>query len=187
MVRPVEWTAQKCVTATGSGLFKTSCGTGWNGGAISKYPRKTNTELEVHCTKNQYSMIGFAKGNSHESWQDIDCALYCASGTTYIYELGRYRYRGNTYDETTTFTLKRTGTYTRYYQDGNLLRTCGRRLSGEIVVDTSIYRQGRGGIISAVWLDDHKYPPPPPPCTPTEIPNSNKATNSSIKGAFETS
>eukprot|EP01048_Picozoa_sp_COSAG05_P001724 COSAG05_NODE_60_length_23142_cov_25.372130_1_plen_383_part_10 len=188
-VVPLKWTALKCAKDTGGGgLKKIGCQTdGWSGSGISKFGRKTNTEMQFRCPTRNRLMIGFAKGNSHDSYQDIDCALFCAEGATYIYELGRNRYRGKRYTTKTTFALKRNGTYIRYYQDGKLLRTCGRRLSGEIVVDTSIYRQGRPGIEGAVWVDDYKYPPPPPPCTPTEIPNSNKATNSSIKGAFETS
>merc|ERR1712100_725504 len=75
MVRPVGLKNMGCVTASGSGLVKTSCGNRWNGGAISKTTRTKNAEIEVHCTQHQHSMIGFSAGaDSSKSYNDIDCA-----------------------------------------------------------------------------------------------------------------
>jgi hypothetical protein len=159
ILTPIKWKAVGCAKTNGAGaLVKTGCGNGWNGGGISTKSEKGDTKIEFTCTRNQHSMIGFAKGNSHRSYTDIDCALYCDRGTTRIYERGRHKYNGQTYDETTAFSMTRKGTAIKYYQDGKLLRTCGHKLGGAVLVDTSIHNQGRGGINSAVWV-----PPPPPP------------------------
>jgi len=157
-----------CVKTNGAGsLIKTGCKNGWNGGAISQRSTKGDTAVEFRCTRAQYTMLGLAKGDSHKSYTDIDCAIYCSQGTTHIYELGRHRYRGKSYGEETTFKIVRKGTRVQYFQDDKLLRTCGNKLSGSVNVDTSIHNQGRGGILSAWWVGP---PPPPPPPPPSQCP-----------------
>merc|ERR1719409_2351763 len=123
IVHPVKWVKGKCVKGTGSGLTKNKCGTGWNGGAISWSTRKANTQIEFSCMNNNYAMIGFSVGaDSHQSYQDIDCALYCGHGNTHVYERGAHRGAFGSYEEATVFSVKRQGTYIRYYKDGKLLR-----------------------------------------------------------------
>ena len=132
-------------------MFKTGR-TGLSGGGISTKVTKGNGEIAFHATRTQYSMIGFAKGDSHKSYQDIDCAMYTVNGVIRIYEKGRYKGQIGRYTDKTWVGAKRVGTTIQYKIGNTVKKTCGQKLSGDVLVDTSIYLQNRGGIIESKWV-----------------------------------
>jgi len=160
IAEPVKWKAQACTTTAADGqILKNGCGNGWNGGAFSTNLAPGDVTLQFRCTRAQHTMIGLAYGNSHNSYTDIDCAMYCDQGTLRGYELGSHRWNGPTYSDLTVLALKRKGTVVTYYSAGKAFRTCGRRLSGNVNADLSIHNTGRGGVLSAVWVG-RMIPPP---------------------------
>lgn len=74
LIKTIKWTSLGNAAKSGmGGLSKKGAGNGWNAGAFSKYPRKGNTQIQFRCATNNHIMIGFSKGNSHNSYTDIDC------------------------------------------------------------------------------------------------------------------
>ena len=149
----IKWknTANVDVSGSTGKMFKTGR-TGWSGGGISTKVTKGNGEIAFRATRRQYSMIGFAKGDSHKSYQDIDCAMYMVNGVIRIYEKGRYKGRIGTYTDSTWVSVKRTGTLIQYKIGSTVKKSCGNRLSGNVLVDTSLYYANRGGIIESKWV-----------------------------------
>ena len=97
-------------------------------------------------------MVGFAVGDSNKHYNDIDCAMYMAGGNINIYEKGRYKGRIGTYTDSTWVSVKRTGTLIQYKIGSTVKKSCGNRLSGNVLVDTSLYYANRGGIIESKWV-----------------------------------
>lgn len=94
----IKWEAMGCAKTDSNGkLHKTGCGNGWNAGAVSAAGVIGPATIEFQCTQKQHAMIGFGVGNDHNSYQDIDCAMYCDQGTLRVYELGRHSYNGPKY------------------------------------------------------------------------------------------
>jgi hypothetical protein len=156
--KAVKWTALGCSKKGKDGkLEKSGCGNGWNGGAISTVGVRGDTSIEFKCHKNQHSMIGFATGNSHNSYQDIDCAAYCDKGTMRIYENGGHKYNGYRYEEYDTHRIERIGASVYYYFNEKMVRKCGGTLAGTVFVDSSIHNQNAGGIIEAKWAHSASY------------------------------
>merc|ERR1712166_1476826 len=148
----IKWTALGCVKAGKDGsLEKKGCGNGWNGGAISSVGVRGLVAIDFKCDKNQHAMIGFASGNSHNSYQDIDCAAYCDRGTMRIYENGGHRGNYARFSANTQLMVTRVGTKGYYYMGGELIATCGNKLAGSVFVDTSIHNNNGKGFVSAMW------------------------------------
>jgi len=149
----VQWKGNTCTVVGDDGkIVKSGCGNGWNGGAYSRNHAEADITLQFSCTKAQHTMIGLALGNSHNSYTDIDCAVYCDQGVFRVYELGSYKWAGPAYTETDVLAVKRVGTRVQYFKNGVVLRTCARALSGNVIADLSIHNTGKGGILSAVWI-----------------------------------
>jgi len=149
----VKWTNLKCtkVLANG-GIQKSSCTQSrWNGAATSTRKFTGNTVLQFRCYKSNYFMAGLAVGNSHSSYQDIDCAIYCSMGNLAVYERGRYRGGFGRYEATDLMQVEKVGTKVTYYQGGRKLRVCDNRLNGATIADISIYYSGRAAITTAMW------------------------------------
>ena len=109
-------------------------------------------------------------GNTDNSFQDIDCAIYCSYGTLMIYERGSKKLFGKTvgrtkpmlYTENNVLSVRRSGTTVTFLKDAVYLRTCGIALSGPVNADVSVPRQRRPPSSAAA-----KPTPPPPPTPPT--------------------
>ena len=160
---PVKWTKMSCLQAGADGkIVKKGCGNGWNGGAISTRGAFGDATVQFRCSKSQHSMIGISVGNAHNSYQDIDCAIYCNRGTLQVYERGQSKGAFGKYDDNSVFMLKRRGTSIQYSRVGKVFRTCGNKLSGRVLVDLSIYGTGRGGIVAASWVGNVEAIPTAP-------------------------
>ena len=79
---PVVWTSAVGVTVTGNSLTKTAA-TGWgNAGAVSTQ-QIASGDGYVEFTASEtttYRMLGLSNGNTNASYEDIDFALYEATG-----------------------------------------------------------------------------------------------------------
>ena len=145
-------------------LFKTGGSISWAGGGISAKATKGDGEMAFRFSKRQNGMVGFGVGGGHNEFQDIDCALYMEHGSIVIYEKGSIkggvrqpdgRIKGGLvgrYSDSTWVSVKRIGTQVQYKLGSRMLRTCGRRLSGDLSAVTSIHYPNRGGIIEAKWV-----------------------------------
>jgi len=147
------WKGQSCTRVAAEGkIEKSGCGNGWNGGAYSTRLAPGDITLQFKCTKAQHTMIGLAVGNSHNSYTDIDCAVYCDQGVFRVYERGSYRWAGPRYEETDKLMVERTGSIVTYVINGLTVRQCAIALAGNVIADLSIHNTGRGGILSAGWI-----------------------------------
>ena len=96
-------------------------------------------------------MVGLAIGNSNSNFSDIDCAMFCDKGTLRAYELGKHTWDGPRYIEGHVLGVRRAGSVVTFLQNGTLLRTCSRRLSGNVLADVSMH-DAQGGVLEASWM-----------------------------------
>eukprot|EP00296_Roombia_truncata_P007501 JP445938.1.p1 GENE.JP445938.1~~JP445938.1.p1 ORF type:complete len:1301 (-),score=458.74 JP445938.1:18-3791(-) len=91
--QPVFFESARSVTATPGTLAKIGNADKWDAGAVSQRAFASDDDVKgvsfVANAANKNLMVGLAKGDSNESYQDIDFAVYLTSGgTIYIYESG---------------------------------------------------------------------------------------------------
>jgi len=152
---PIKWTGLSCAkTGDDGSIVKVGCGNGWNGGAISTRGAFGDAFVQFRCTKTQHTMLGLSIGNSHSSYTDIDCALYCDQGNARVYERGASTASIGKYDDNTVFAVKRKGSTVTYNMNGKSVRTCRYKLMGRMLVDLSIHNTGKGGILAASWVGE---------------------------------
>jgi hypothetical protein len=150
---PVKWVAIGCAKTDKNGaLKKTGCGNGWNGGAVSSVGLLGDGSVEFQCATNQHAMLGFGASNDHNSYTDIDCAVYCDKGVFRVYELGRHSYNGPRFSPNDKLRVSRIGSQIHYYRNNKKMRTCRYKLVGPLFVDTSLYHGNGQGINSARWV-----------------------------------
>jgi len=161
VAQKVVWKGMACLVASGEDgkILKSGCGNGWNGGAFSTKVAPKDITVQFRCTKAQHTMLGLASGNSHNSYTDIDCALYCDQGVLRVYELGAYKWAGPAYTDMDVLGVRRTGARVDYLNNGKVIRTCARQLTGTVIADLSIHNAGKGGILSSVWIGTVQAPP----------------------------
>ena len=146
------WKGQSCAKAGPNGmLVRHGCGSGaWNASAYSSKQAPGDITLQFRCSSKQRTMVGLAIGNSNSNFSDIDCAMFCDKGTLRAYELGKHTWDGPHYNDSQVLGVRRAGSVVTFLQNGTLLRTCSRRLSGNVLADVSMH-DAQGGVLEASW------------------------------------
>ena len=120
--------------------------------------------LQFRCSPQNYVMVGLSKNNECNHYRSIDCALYCNHGRVTSYESGTYqRWKGLKYDETSMLAVRRRNDQVDFVKDGQVLRRCSKKLTGDVLADVSAYYQDKGGVLDAQWNPKPSPPPPPGP------------------------
>lgn len=141
----VFWTNIVGVTASGSSLTKTASTAWGNAGAVSTQTIASGDgymEFTVGET-NTYRMCGLSYGDSHQSYEDIDFAIYPgADSYVYVYEGGTYRGQFGIYSVGDRLRVAVENGVVKYRRNGTLLYTSTGSPTYPLLVDTSFYSAG---------------------------------------------
>ncbi len=142
---PVVWTSLVGVNASGNSLTKTAT-IGWgNAGAVSQQTLPAGDGY-VEFTASEttsYRMLGLSKGDTDQSYGDIDFAIYPAiGGTLYVYEQGVSKGGFGSYVTGDVLRVAVEGGMVRYRQNGTLLYS-SIAPSYPLLVDTVALYPGR--------------------------------------------
>ena len=98
-------------------------------------------------------MIGLAVNSFHNSYTDIDCAMYCAQGKLQVYENGTHKWSGKNYTQDDVLQVQRNGSMVSFKQNGVIVYTASKRLTGRVVADLSLHSGlVKGGLLTAKWI-----------------------------------
>jgi RHS repeat-associated protein len=142
--QPVAWQNAVGVSVSGGSLTKPG-GDAWNAGASSLQTIGSGdgyvefTAAETHT----YRMAGLSNGDSHQSYEDIDFAIYpAAGGGLHVYEGGFYKANLGGYAAGDRLKVAVEGGAVKYYRNDALLYTSGVAPTYPLRVDTSLYSTG---------------------------------------------
>jgi hypothetical protein len=142
----VTWTRGVGVSPSGSNLTK-SAGVGWNSGAVSTMGIASG-EGYVEFTAPSTSwnwMAGLSKGDSDQSYGDIDYGIYLYNGYVYVYESGQYRRGFSSYTAGARFRVGVESGVVRYRQNGVVFYQSGVAVTAAsypLVLDTALFTPG---------------------------------------------
>ncbi len=109
------------VTVSGNDLTKTAAA-GWsNAGAVSVQTIESNGFVEF--SGNGTLMAGLSKGDSDQTYQDIDFAIYLTGSAVWVYEGGNSKGTFGSYVTTDKFRVEVEGSIVRYRKNGVVIYT----------------------------------------------------------------
>jgi hypothetical protein len=160
---PVSWTNAIGVLASGNSLTKTA-GEGWGNAGASSLQSITSgdgyVEMRVSET-NKHRMFGLSNGDSHQSYDDIDFALYpAAEGVLRVYEDGDLKGTFGPYAVGDVLRVAIEGGEVKYERNGALLYTSTAAPSYPLRVDTAFYSTS-ATISNAVISQEQQCPNTP--------------------------
>ena len=136
----VIWRAAVGVTVSGNDLTKTAAA-GWgNAGAVSVQTIESNGFVEF--SGNGTVMAGLSKGNTDQTYQDIDFAIYLAGSTVRVYEYGVSRGSFGSYVSSDKFRVEVAGSVVRYRKNGVVFYTSLLPASFPLLFDCSLNTTG---------------------------------------------
>jgi len=154
--QPVGWMNAVNVTAgSGGNLSKPAGGAAdWSAGAMStRAIASGDGYVEFSALENNTSrMIGLSHGDSHQSYTDIDFALYAYSdGNMYVYEQGGYVTNLGPYAAGDRYRVSIEAGVVKYRKNGTVLYNSARAARYPLLADTSFYTPGGslGGVLMA--------------------------------------
>jgi alpha-tubulin suppressor-like RCC1 family protein len=158
LLENVLWTNGVNVTSAGSDLRKSAGAAAWDAGAVStRGIVSMDGYLELVASETTTSrMIGLSQGDTSQTYQDIDFALYLAGQTIYVYERGASRGSFGTYVTGDRLRVSVEGGAIRYRKNGVLLYESTVAPSFPLLVDSSLYTRGatlRGAVLSGELVD----------------------------------
>ena len=143
--RTVTWVNAVGVSASSGALQKTAAD-GWNAGAISTQEIASGSDGHVQTTvseTNTYRLFGLSRGNSGESYADVDFALYpAANGLLYVFEGGANQGAAGAYAAGDRLRVSLHGGIVRYLRNGRVLRASTAPPQYPLLVDTALYSTG---------------------------------------------
>jgi hypothetical protein len=141
----VVWTNAVGVSVSANSLTMTAP-SGWgNAGASStRAIASGDGYVEFTATEtNRSRMCGLSKGDTNQTWQDIDYAIYVAGDDTIeIFEAGVYRGDFGTYAAGDRFRVAVEGGVVQYRKNGVLLYSSGVTPNYPLLVDTALAHTG---------------------------------------------
>jgi hypothetical protein len=144
----VVWTNTVNVSVNGHSLTKSGTAYLWDAGAVStKTIASGNGYVEFSVGEtNKHRMCGLSNGDAHQSFEDIDFALYPNdAGNIYIYESGVMRQQNNnqgifgTYNSTDRLRVSVEGGVIKYWKNTTLLYMSAVAPTFPLRVDTSLW------------------------------------------------
>jgi hypothetical protein len=141
----VDWVHLMGVTASGSTLTRPT-GAGWDAGAVSHQSLAAGdgfAEFSVASMTDKL-MFGLSRGDTDQSYQDIDFALYtyAAAGTLVVFENGSYRGSFGSYAVGDRLRVSVEGGKVTYRRNGALLYASTVAPTYPLQVDTSLASTG---------------------------------------------
>lgn len=132
------------VDVAGNDLVKSSTDPGWNAGAVSVETLRSDGFVELTTDENTTAkMAGLSSGDSDQSYQDIDFAIYLgADGVVAVREAGLARGTFGTYQAGDLFRVQVAAGVVTYWQNGALLYTSSGTPTFPLLVDTSLRTTG---------------------------------------------
>ena len=140
----VVWRGTAGASVSGNNLTKTA-GTGWgNSGAVSLQSIETAGYVEFVATEtNLGRMLGLSRGDSDQSYADIDFAIYLdASATVQVYEQGGQKGSFGSYVTGDRFRVEVGPGSVRYRKNGSVFYTSPSAPRFPLLVDTALYSAG---------------------------------------------
>ena len=154
--QPVGWmNAVNVVAGSGGNLSKPANGASdWSAGAMStRAIASGDGYVEFSAPENNTSrMIGLSHGDSHQSYTDIDFALYAYSdGNMYVYEQGGYVTNLGPYAAGDRYRVSIEAGVVKYRKNGTAIYNSARAARYPLLADTSFYTPGAslGGVLMA--------------------------------------
>ena len=143
---PVVWTNVVGVAAATGTLTRGSEPAGWTAGAVSKKEALAGSAAVsfVAPDTTSYRLLGLSHGDSSQSYDDIDYALYPAgNGVVYVFEGGVNRGAVGTYQPGDFFSVELEPYLVRYRRNNTILYTnSSPDVRYPIRVDTALYTPG---------------------------------------------
>jgi hypothetical protein len=163
-VEEVVWTHVVGALAMGNHLTKTAPD-GWgNAGAISKRALAGNGFVEFTAGSDAYWMAGLSNGDSNQSYEDIDFALYALTyNRVMVYESGVYRVT-DSYAPGDRLRVSIESGVVRYRRNGTLIYQSDKPPVFPLVLDSSIYKSD--STISSALISGVFVAPGPPVADP---------------------
>jgi hypothetical protein len=155
------------VAINANSLTKTAATAWGNAGAISTQQIASGdgyVEFTASET-NTYRMLGLSNGNSSNSWDDIDFALYEFTGQLQVYEAGSLKGTFGTYISGDTLRVGVVGGVVSFSKNGSVFYTSTKSPTYPLLVDTALY--STGATLNNAVMSNAVIPPPPPPPPPT--------------------
>jgi hypothetical protein len=87
-------------------------------------------------------MLGLSKGDSNQSYTDIEFALYLNGGTLYVYESGTSKGAFGAYAPSDRFRVEVANGVIRYRKNGVVAYTSTKAAGFPLLVDTALYSTG---------------------------------------------
>jgi hypothetical protein len=139
----VTWTSATGVSVVDNSMSKTA-GNGWSAGAVSTETIAGSGYVEFTTAEtNTAKMAGLSNGDTDQSYQDIDFAVYMSNaGTVTVYEGGAWKGSFGSYLAGDIFRITAVDGQVRYYQNGLLLYTSMGTAQSPLLVDTSLFSTG---------------------------------------------
>lgn len=114
----VAWTNTVGVSVSGNSLSKTA-GAGWNAGAVSQRVLDAGGFVEFTASETTTQrMCGLSKGDSDQSYADIDFAVYLNGSSVQVYEAGSLVGSFGTYAAGDRFRVEAAAGLVRYSRNG---------------------------------------------------------------------
>ena len=147
----VVWKNVVGATASGSTLTRSSPTPGWDAGAVSTKELRGDGYVEFAAVEtNTYRMAGLSRGDSDQSYTDIDFAIYLTSTGRYgVFEGGTHRGELGAYVAGDRFRVEVSGGVVRYKRNGEVVSPGPVVPSFPLLVDTSLYSPG-ASIVDAI-------------------------------------
>ena len=138
----VVWRAAVGVSISGNSLTKTGAA-GWgNFGASSLQTVESNGFVEFSGANAASFMAGLSKGDTDQTYPDIDFAIYLTGSVVWIYEGGTSKGSFGSYTSSDKFRVEAAGSVIRYRKNGVVFYTSLLPARFPLLVDASINTTG---------------------------------------------
>lgn len=139
----IVWTNIVGASATGNTLTSSSAANGWgtSGASSTQSISSGDGYMEFTATEtNSHRMCGLSNGDTNQTYQDIDFAVYLAiNGEIYIYESGAYVGYYGIYAAGDVFRVSIENGVVKYRKNGSVFYSSTRTPTYPLLVDSSFF------------------------------------------------
>jgi hypothetical protein len=136
----VTWRAAVGATVSGNDLTKTAATAWGNSGASSLQSLESNGFVEFSAGGT--AMLGLSKGDTDQTYTDIDFAIFVWSGVLYVYQSGSNMGSFGAVAPSDRFRVEVANGVVRYRKNGAVFYTSTLAARFPLLVDTALYSTG---------------------------------------------
>lgn len=141
VVGELVWTNVVGLQPLGTGLMRTSSGTGWAAGAASTKTIETGYFAFTAGVAATNVVAGLAQGDTDQNFTDVDFGILLRSdGSVAVYEAGNYRGEFGNYVSGDRFRVAVASNVVSYARNGSVFYTSGVTPTLPLRADTSFYQ-----------------------------------------------